>query len=108
MDEPQVKKLLSSLKCGVCGQRYRIQNLQVLGHRDELWFLNVSCTACGSQGMMAAVVKESRAYPVITDLSPEELERFGTTPAITGDDILDMHHFLKDFDGDFSRLFALP
>jgi hypothetical protein len=105
MDESLVKKLMATLKCSVCGQRYEAANVQVLGRREELWFLSVSCLTCHSQGLVAAVIKEGKPQEVITDLTEEEFARLNGQSAVVGDDVLEIHSFLKDFDGDFSTLF---
>jgi len=105
MDDDLVKRLLTTLKCGLCGQRYDASHIQVLGHRGDLWFLSVLCPGCRSQGLVAAVIREG-GTPLITDLTPEEMERFALQSAPGADDILDLHRFLQDFDGDFHRLFV--
>lgn len=107
MDELPMERLISSLRCAVCGQHYRLHELKVLGHRDEMWYLNVHCASCGSRGMMAVVFKGSKEErQAATDLSSEEQKQFFAAPAIDGEDILDIHQFLNDFDGDFSKLFV--
>jgi len=105
MEERLIKKLMSSMKCSSCGQYYKMPGIDVLGHRDDLWFLRVVCSACHAQYLVAAVVKESTT-PVITDLTKAELAKFRKAGVITTDDMLDMHKFLKDFDGDFAKLLA--
>ncbi len=105
MDEGMVKKLMSTMTCSVCGEPYEAANVQILGRREELWFLSVSCKSCHSQGLVAAVIKGGKPQEIITDLSQEEFVRLSGQKAVAGDDILDMHDFLKGFDGDFSSLF---
>jgi len=106
VEESLIKKLVASVKCSVCGQRYKANNIDVLGHEDDLWFLSVSCPACNTQYLVAAIIREDRAPEVITDLTEAELDRFRNMDSLTPDDVLDMHSFLKDFEGDFSRLFS--
>ncbi len=106
MEEGQIKKILASMKCGICGQKYEGSNIKILGHRDELWFLSVFCQSCCSQGLVAAVVKEGRDTELITDLKPEELPLFKDRDGIQADDVLDVHQFLKTFDGDIASLFS--
>ncbi|MCL0091955.1 hypothetical protein M1N59_01680 [Dehalococcoidales bacterium] len=102
-----IKRLIASIKCGVCGQHYEVGNIDVLGHHEDLWFLRVFCSACRAQCLVAAVIKkESRLPEVITDLTEAELDKFKNAGMLSADEVLDMHHFLKDFDGDFSRLFS--
>lgn len=106
VEENLIKRLMTSIKCGVCGQRYGVDNIDVLGHREDLWFLRVVCRSCHTQALVAAVVKEDRLPEVITDLTEAELDRFRDVGVLTADDVLDMHNFLKDFGGGFFRLFS--
>ena len=105
MEEKLIKKFMTSIKCSVCHQHYETDNVKVLGHQEDLWFLSVFCPACRTQCLVAAVVKEGKAPRAITDLTEVELDKFKRMDKITADELLDMHSFLKDFDGNFSRLF---
>lgn len=106
MDEKFIKRLISNMKCAVCGQHYEASNITVLGHKENLWFVNVSCPKCGSQGLVAAAIKEGKAAEVITDLTEAELSKFAGGSPVEADDVLEVHDFLKDFEGDFSALFS--
>lgn len=105
-NEGIIKRLMSSVKCPVCGQRYEEAGIKILGHQEELWFLAVSCSACHTRCLVAAVIKEDVAPEIITDLTEAELEKFRNIDGLAADEMLDMHNFLKNFHGDFSRLFS--
>lgn len=104
MEERFVKKLMTSMKCDSCGQRYEVYDIEVLGHHEDLWFLRVRCSVCHIQCLVAAVIKEDRISEVVTDLTAAELDKFRGN-VIEADDVLNAYNFLKDFDGDFSTLF---
>jgi len=107
MEEGIIKKLVASVKCSVCGQDYGEDNISIIGQSEGLWFLRVVCPACNTRSLMTAIVKESRETRRITsDLTGVELSRFKNMDRLTADEVLDMHNFLNDFDGDFSRLFS--
>ena len=106
MEEGLIKRLMASIKCGVCGQHYKEDDVDVLGHQEDLWFLTANCSGCHTRCLVAAVIKEDRVPEVITDLTAAELETFKKVDVLTADDVLNMHNFLKGFDGDFSRLFG--
>jgi len=106
VEEGLIKRLMASMKCGVCGQGYEVSNINILGHHDDLWFLSALCPACHTRCLVAAVIKEGRVPEVITDLTEAELDKFRNAGSLTADEVLDMHDFLKDFDGEFSRLFS--
>jgi len=106
VDKSLIKRLMASIRCGVCGQCYEVVNIDVLGHHQDLWFLRVFCSACRAQCLVAAVIKEDRMPEVITDLTEAELDKFRNAGVLSADDVLEMHDFLKDFDGDFSQLLS--
>ena len=105
MEEGLIKKLLTSMKCDSCGQHYAECNIDVLGHNGDTWFFRVLCAACHSQCLVAAVIRSEKVAEVITDLTEAELEKFRDN-VIEADDVLNVYNFLKDFDGDFARLFG--
>ena len=105
MEERLIKKLMSSMKCEECGQNYESYNVDVLGHREDMWFLRVHCPTCHTQCLVAAVVKEEKVLEEVNDLTDAEVGE-QRRETIVVNDMLDMHNFLTDFNGDFSRLFS--
>ncbi len=106
MEEKFIRRLISTLKCALCGQRHTSANIRVLGHREDLWFWGVFCPSCGSQSLVAAIIKEGRAIEMVTDLTKAEYARFADSEPVGADDVIEVHNFLKDFGGDFSTLFS--
>jgi len=106
MEEGTIKELMTSAKCSGCKQHYEVDNIDVLGHHEDLWFVSVFCPSCRIQYVVAAVVDGEEVSEAVTDLSSEELERFQDAGRLTADEVLDMHNFLQEFDGDFSRFFG--
>ena len=104
MEERLVRRLMALLKCESCGQQYEAYDIDVIGHREDLWFLRVSCSSCHSQCLVAAVIKQEKIPGAVTDLTKVEMGKFKDEDAVGVDDVLNMHDFLKDFDGDFSQL----
>ncbi len=104
--ESLIKRLIASLKCSSCGQGYEGENIDILDHNADLWFLRIFCSTCRTQYLVAAVVNEGEAPEVITELTEAELDKFRNAGSLTTDEILDMHNFLKGFDGNFSQLFG--
>ena len=105
MDDSLIKRLIASIKCGSCGQHYEESNIDVIDHSEELWFLRVLCSSCNVKSLVAAIIREDTKAEVITDLTEAELDKFKDIDEVRADDVLDMHNFLHDFDGDFPRLF---
>ncbi len=105
MEESLIKRLIASIKCGSCGQNYQEDNIEVIEHDDELWFLRVFCSSCHVRSLVAAIIRENARPEVITDLTEEEVEKFKSMDGVGDEDLLKMHSFLKDFDGNFPSLF---
>jgi len=112
--ERLVKRLMTAVKCNVCGSHYESDRVDVLGHQEELWFLSVTCGHCRSQGLVAALIRDTKSDepPEVVELSTDisDAGQLEGQPApyypVAGDDLLDMHEFLKGFDGNFHALFG--
>ena len=96
---------MASIECSDCGQCYEEDNIDVLGNHEDLWFMSVYCMSCRTQYLIAVVVTEEKVTEVISDLTEAELNKSVSMARLTADEVLDMHSFLKEFDGDFVGLF---
>lgn len=103
-----IKHLITNIKCAVCRGHYEPDDIHIIDHRDELWVMAVTCGQCRTQGLIFAIIKETGEPESITELTPEEWDKFQEMYKIDADDVLDMHKFLRDFDGDFISLFQGP
>lgn len=106
MDESFLKKLFSIVKCGVCGQKYQVSDVKIVNHEDDLWFLSASCKSCNTNGLIVAVIEKSKISELVSDLVTSEFDKFSKYEAINVNDVVDMHNFLKEFNGDFVALFS--
>jgi len=105
MEERIVKKLMTSVKCTGCGQKYEMRDVKILGNHEDLYFLQVTCSSCHGRYMLTAVINDKNNPDIVSDLTDEEFTKFKDAGAPNTNDVLDMHAYLKDFDGDFSGLF---
>jgi hypothetical protein len=103
--EERIKRLMNAVKCGHCGENYLSHNVKVVGNSNGLWYINAYCTSCHSQFVIAATLCGDKPA-LISDLKDEEAARFTAGHSPNADDVLDMHTFLKNFDGDFGTLFG--
>jgi hypothetical protein len=106
MREAFLKRLFSMIKCESCGHNYEVSGVEILGHEDNLWLFSASCSSCQTQSLIAIVVKDGKIAEVITDLTEAEYERFSQSVTVGVDDVLDMHNFLKEFDGDLTCILS--
>jgi len=102
-----IRRLVANIECANCGTRYELGNVCIVGHRDDLWIASVVCGRCGTQGLIFAMVSEDGTQEVVArDASPEEIREFGKLSSLGIDDVLDMHRFLEQYEGDLISLLA--
>ena len=116
--EKQIKRIVLNRmeRCGICHHVFVPDDIHVLYRRSDMWMMVVECTECHARNFVAAVLGDgdpSEAQLALRRLSEqgaetgiEAAESGGRTgPPVSTDDVLDMHEFMKSFDGDFQRLF---
>jgi len=106
VEENFIKRLMASIKCAVCGQPYNPDDVSIIGQEEEFWLLRVYCSACHTKCLVAVATTEDTALERATNLAEVRLDRLRSVGVPTAADVLSMHDFLQDFDGDFSRLFT--
>jgi len=101
------KQLLSTHRCTNCRQRFDRDRFSVVAKHEKLWVVSARCSSCHvSQMFWVSLRNGIQLAP--EEVTPAERERFEALPGLTHDDVLDMHQFLTEFDGDFRGLFAHP
>jgi hypothetical protein len=99
-----IKMFLSNMKCGNCGEHCDPADIGALGHQEDTWLFSIYCSSCNSRGLIYVTIKISEEAEAVTELTEAERSYFFTP--ISSSDILDMHIFLEDFNGDFASLFT--
>jgi len=111
-------------RCVVCHREYEVSDISSVQRKPGVWTLMVECEQCRSRNYIAAVTQDGnpeeamfevrslteRALQDVSTSSTEsedatETPPQGATEVVSASDVLDMHEFLKDFDGNFERLF---
>lgn len=94
--------------CPLCEMSYNPQEAKVLGEKEDSHLLHIQCGNC-SNAIIALVLISSvgvSSVGLVTDLGFNEVNRFKEAPAVSTDDVIEMHHLLKDEDLLFQRLAA--
>ena len=99
---------LSAFSCSACGRSYRPNQIRVLAQREELFFVRLSCRGCGTNSVAIVTIHVDDSEARLDAGELEETLDEPREPAVSGDDVLEMHAFLRDFDGDFQALFGNP
>jgi DNA-directed RNA polymerase subunit RPC12/RpoP len=121
--EVQIKQIVLNRmeRCTVCHHEFATDDIHVISRKPDIWTMLVECTDCHSRNFVAAVLNDGdpkEAQLALRKLSeqaireikePEKPEIESEAPEtgepVTASDVIDIHEFLADFDGDFKRLF---
>lgn len=121
--EVQIKRIVLNRmeRCGVCHREFSPDDIHVISRKPDLWTMLVECDECHARNFVAAVLNDGdpeEAQLALRRLSESALKDIAETqePEIvteappTGDpvtagDVVDIHQFLHDFEGDFRSLF---
>jgi hypothetical protein len=117
-------------RCSVCHRGFAADDLKVIRREQGFWVIAVTCDDCHNRNLVAAVLNvgdTAEARSALRELSKSagydiqfgedisladhaggaiDIESPVAGEAVAASDVLDMHEFLEQFDGDFRRLFS--
>ena len=117
--DKQIKRIVLDRmeRCSVCHRGFEPDDVHVLSRKSDMWMLMVSCGECQARNFVAAVIGDGdaeEAQLALRKLGEEHIRSsrgIGSEDpgepqdSVSIDDVLEMHEFLQDFDGDFQALF---
>jgi hypothetical protein len=93
--------------CPVCGRSLKGCDVQVLSHEEERFHLQVTCAQCQVTFIVVLAIAGG-AVEEIDSVTPEPVEEPVAVEPITVDEIIDLHLYLKTFQGTLTELIQLP
>ena len=98
--------------CPVCGRSLKGCEVQVLSHEEERFHLQVTCAQCQVTFIVVLAIagggiEEIAATAAEVPTEPLDPEPVAAEP-ISVDEILDLHVYLKTFQGTLTELIQLP
>lgn len=103
-ESPLIQYLVATVGCAVCGESYTAEDIDILDHRGDAWIIMLACPHCGTRGLVLAMVTDRERPEVVGELEEAELKSLAELPPISGDDVLDWHEFLRNYEGDLAGL----
>jgi hypothetical protein len=100
-----ILRLIAQIRCMECGRPYDPHDFVLVQRRQDMWVLSTRCRHCDEPCHVVVFMEPAAEPEPVTDLTPKELEVSDQWPPITADDVLDVHMFLREFEGDFEELF---
>jgi len=91
--------------CPVCGRSLKGCDIQVLSHEEERFHLQVTCAQCQVTFIVVLAIAGSGVEESET---AAELDVEPVAEPISVDEILDLHLYLKDYQGTLADLIQHP
>jgi hypothetical protein len=103
----RLRALLAATGCTACGGPLEADRIRVLAERDDLAFVELPCTSCGSAAL-AVVTGAGSVEPHVDlsagDVSTGDADGSSSAPPIDEDDVLAMRELLRSHRGDLRSL----
>ena len=93
-----LNQLKSNLKCPLCAKSYNEGDIKFMGNFLKTHILELHCKSC-DLNVIATVILNPTKHKY--ELTKTDFQRLGNMREITADEIIGLHEFLKNFDGDF-------
>ena len=94
--------------CPVCGRSLKGCDVHVLSHEDERFHLQVTCAQCQVTFIVVLAIAGG-AVDEIENATPEPVhEAMAPAEPISIDEILDLHLYLKNYQGTLKELVQQP
>ena len=95
--------------CPVCGRSLKGCDIQVLSHEEERFHLQVTCAQCQVTFIVVLAIAGGAVEEVESVQAPGVLAAAAHAPEpISVDEILDVHLYLKTFQGTLTDLLHQP
>jgi hypothetical protein len=94
--------------CPVCGRSLKGCDVQVLSHQDERFHLQVTCAQCQVTFIVVLAIAGGAMEEIETATPKPAEEPLPAAEPISVDEILDLHLYLKSFQGTLRELIHQP
>ncbi len=98
---------LAGSACTACGRRYGGDDVRVLAQREDVAFVRLRCRGCGVEtlALVTGGPAEHDGFAAPPgDLTPADEARLADGRPVDADDVLAVHRFLADYEGDLRGL----
>jgi hypothetical protein len=96
-----LENMQSFLGCPVCSPKNQPTKVVVLEESSKRTLLHLSCETCQAKALITVTMGQFgiMSMGVLTDLEQKEAKQMAEGEAVTPDQVLEVHQFLKDFSG---------
>lgn len=107
MDNNQIRELIKnlqiSMRCPKCGKKYNLDEIFLKSYVGNTYFLQLNCSNCRTS-VYASISVTGNLQNILKNIEKRQKHKNIVSQNIQANDIIDMHQFLEDFDGDFQSI----
>lgn len=112
-------------RCMVCHNQFQTDDITVISRERDMWTMVVECTDCHARNFVAAVLNDGNPEDAqlalrrlseratngrggtaeVSEIMETDVSHEDTGSPVSAADVVDVHEFLAEFDGDFKHLF---
>lgn len=99
--KPNLENLKALVHCPACNKEYRPAKMLLLDQQEKRSTLHLTCEGCGVSTLVYVSMSPVGVVSmgVLTDLEQSEAKRLFMGEAISSDEVLTVHRFLKEHRG---------
>jgi hypothetical protein len=94
--------------CPVCGRSLKGCDIQVLSHEEDRFHIQVTCAQCQVTFIVVLAIAGGAVEELSTIVEEPQPEPVAAAEPISVDEILDLHLYLKSFQGTLRELIHQP
>ena len=105
------RNIREMVRCPFCGSEYTEKNIKVLGRFGKNHVLQLVCKNCANSIMANVAYKNGPEMLFdpkgqLPDIEFQEIMKFFHKGPINDNDVMDFFQAMREFDGDFNRMFT--
>lgn len=109
MNFEQLREIVKNIKervvCSGCESNYRGEDIYILSTIADKCIILVNCKHCHTPMLITASVNNTKTgEKTFSNFEKLSFEDGKDKEMISSDDVVEIHNFLKNFDGDFEKL----
>ncbi len=99
-----IRNIKSHVNCPHCDNSYSNDDINVVSAVSDKCVIVAQCDYCKTSILFTANLNPHRSEQSNPPAINTRVERMETKEIVSSDDVMDVHHFLKDFKGNFDEI----
>lgn len=101
-----LENIQSLVRCPVCNKKYRPVKMLIIDEDDKRTMFHMTCESCGAAAIVFVSLGQFGVVTLgtLTDLEQSEARKVFQGEAVSSNNVIEVHQFLKDYTGGVEAL----